>query len=151
MKANTQLDVGIGRNVSFLYEWWRTVVCCNSRCSEATTFIDTSVGPLSDLPRRTRLASSPHTASQIHLSVVVTSSSLVVPTLVVAFVRSKVLQQMLAPASTSVPPVWMLSFLNVNNCQLLSKLTASLNDNCSTECVHWLPEPWGFSSVHCCE
>jgi hypothetical protein len=44
MKANTQLQVGIGRKASFLYGWQRTVVCCNSRCSEVTTIVDMSAG-----------------------------------------------------------------------------------------------------------
>jgi hypothetical protein len=44
MKANTQLKVGIGQKMSFLYKWQRTVVCCTSQCSEVTTIIDTSVG-----------------------------------------------------------------------------------------------------------
>jgi hypothetical protein len=42
MKANTQLEVGIGQKASFLYRWQRTVVCCTSRCSEVTTIVDTS-------------------------------------------------------------------------------------------------------------
>jgi hypothetical protein len=46
MKANTQLKVGIGQKVSFLYKRRRTVVCCTSQCSEVTTIIDTSVGPV---------------------------------------------------------------------------------------------------------
>jgi hypothetical protein len=46
MKANTQLNVGIGQKASFLYKWQRTVVCCTSRYSEATTVIDTSVGSM---------------------------------------------------------------------------------------------------------
>jgi hypothetical protein len=44
MKANTQLAVGIGQKASFLYRWRRTVVCCTSQCSEATTVVDTSAG-----------------------------------------------------------------------------------------------------------
>jgi hypothetical protein len=44
MKANTQLEVGIGRRTSFLYKWQRTVVCCTSRCSKFTTIVDMSVG-----------------------------------------------------------------------------------------------------------
>jgi hypothetical protein len=44
MKANTQLELGIGRKTLFLYKWRRTVVCCTSQCSEVTTIVDTSVG-----------------------------------------------------------------------------------------------------------
>jgi hypothetical protein len=43
MKANTQLEVGIGQKTSFLYKWQRAVVCCTSRCSEVTTIVDTYV------------------------------------------------------------------------------------------------------------
>jgi hypothetical protein len=44
MKANTQLQVGIGQKELFLYRWRRTVVCCTSQCSEVTTIVDTSAG-----------------------------------------------------------------------------------------------------------
>jgi hypothetical protein len=46
VKASTQLEVGIGRKALFLYKWQRTVVCCTSRCSEATTVVDTSAGSM---------------------------------------------------------------------------------------------------------